>query len=194
MCLAIFKPAKVDVPESHLAMGWQHNPDGAGFAYVHKAQVVTTKGFMTYKEFLAAYKAASSKYKTSPFLIHFRIRSMGEKSAVNTHPYPIPGGALIHNGTITGTAATHGSGPSDTFFFAKEFGEQLSYDFALKNRKEWEDALDYNKVVLLYEDKRFLILNETSGEWNSDVWYSNKSYVARPSVAPQHPYHSQMME
>lgn len=174
MCLAIFKPAKVAVPEANLHQGWIRNPDGGGFAYVHKGKVHVVKGLMTWKDFLAAYLAASSKFKDSPFLIHFRIRSLGDKSDSNTHPFMFKYGALIHNGTIDGTGAKHAEGKSDTALFAEKVGDYLDYENTHKHKKEWDEALSaYNKVVILYNDKKHLILNEDQGKWDGDVWYSN---------------------
>ena len=191
MCLAIVKPAKVSIPEQLLKEGWLHNPDGAGFCYVAKKKVVAVKGLMTYKEFLDAYTKAVAKYPASPFLVHFRIRSQGDKSPENTHPFPIKGGMLIHNGTIDGTKSKWGEGPSDTFYFAETFGDKMEYAFIKEHKKDWEDALNYNKVAILYDDAQYLILNEKQGEWLNDVWYSNMSYKPRPAAAPyggQGPY------
>lgn len=192
MCLAILKPAKVKVPEESLRMGWQGNSDGAGFAYIDNGKVVAVKGLMTWKEFLAAYQAAAKKFKSSPFLIHFRIKSMGDKSAENTHPFPINGGMLIHNGTIDGTGATWNSGPSDTKCFAETFGDRLTYDFAKEHKEKLEEALGHNKVAMLYGDGQYVILGEKNGTWNDDVWYSNYSYRPRPSNAPYHNTHGML--
>lgn len=193
MCLAIFKPAKVSVPADYLREGWIHNPDGAGFAYTHKGKVHTVKGLMTWKAFIEAYDVATKKFKNSPFVIHFRIRSMGDKSAENTHPFPIRDGVLIHNGSVDGTKAVWDKGPSDTAYFAETFSEKLTYDFVKEHKKEWDDAVGYNKMVMLYDDGRHLILNEQHGSWVNDVWYSNMSYKPRPLAAPynggnHHPY------
>lgn len=182
MCLAIFKPAKVAIPEARLRNGWVNNNDGAGFAYIKKGKVVSEKGFMFLSDFLPAYKEASTRHPASPFVIHFRIRSMGDKSPANTHPFTVENGVMIHNGTIMGTGATYAAGPSDTAKFAETFGKDLDYATVLKHKKEFEDAIDFNKVVLLYNGGKHIILNEKQGSWKDDVWYSNHSFEARPTL------------
>lgn len=181
MCLAIFKPAKVMVPEAHLNAGWQSNSDGAGFAFIKDGKVVAAKGYMNLKDFIAAYTTAAARNKKSPFLIHFRIRSMGEKGEVNTHPFPIKGGMLIHNGTIDGTDAEWQKGPSDTSCFAEKFYEALAYDTVSKHKKEFEEAVSFNKIAMLYDNGQHIILNESRGHWTNDVWYSNHGYTASSS-------------
>ncbi len=178
MCLAILKPAKASVTDDALRGGWIANSDGGGFAYIHKNKMVINKGFTSLKEFMASYKAASEKFSTSPFLIHFRIRSMGDKSVSNMHPFPVlnGSGALIHNGTISGTDAKYSTGESDTALFVAKYGASLDFDTITKHQKEWDDALGYNKVAILYNDSSYALINEKNGYWNNDVWYSNQSY------------------
>lgn len=185
MCLAIFRPAGTDVPVEHLRNGWIGNPDGAGFAFVKDGEVEIRKGFMLLKDFSEAYKVAAEENPDSPFLIHFRIRSMGSREACNTHPYRLPdGGALIHNGTITGTGASYDKGDSDTMLFIKKFGESLTFDVVSSVKPALEKALDYNKLVMLWGDGRHFILNEASGWWEAGVWYSNGTFRSRPVNAP----------
>lgn len=182
MCLAIFKPGNLVIPEAHLKTGWQRNCDGAGFAYVKDAKVQIVKGFMTLKEFLASYNQHFNDNKHSPFLIHFRIRTYGGKTPGNTHPFPIKGGALIHNGSISGVGSSSIDGDSDTALFARKYADVLSYDTLKKHKKDFEDAVGYNRIAFLYDDKSYIILNEHSGEWHDDIWYSNDSYRGSSSV------------
>ena len=176
MCLAIFQPAAVTVPETALRAGWCSNSDGAGFAYLRKGKVKVQKGYMSLKDFMEAYSDAAGKNKDSPFLIHFRIRSQGDKSSANTHPFELPTGAVIHNGTLDGTGATWGVGESDTAKFVSKFKDILNFDFLSAKKKEMEDAVSYNKMAFLFNDGRHVILNESKGHWDGGVWYSNGSY------------------
>lgn len=185
MCLAILKPAAGVVPLDRLRNGWISNPDGGGYGYVHNGKSVIRKGFDKLKEFTDAYAADAAQFSTSPFLIHFRIRTMGAKDADNTHPFQIENGILIHNGSLNGTGATYGTGKSDTALFAERFSKDLTYDFVHNNRTELSTALGYNKVAILYDDGRYTIINEKDGYWDNDVWYSNKTYTPRPSYSPR---------
>lgn len=184
MCLAILKPAKATLPTAHIRNGWISNPDGGGYGFVRDGKVVIRKGFSKLKEFEEAYVADSEQYKDSPFLVHFRICTMGTRGEDNTHPFPIDDGILIHNGTITGTKAVYGQGKSDTALFAEQFSKDLTFDFIMKNKTELNSSLTYNKVAILYTDKRYAIINEGDGYWVDDVWYSNKSYAPRASGMP----------
>lgn len=189
MCLAVFKPAKLGISEEYLRNAWQGNSDGAGFAFVRSNKVVIEKGFMGVKDFLAAYDAAYKANKRSPFLIHFRIRTQGDKSQDNTHPFPIKNGALIHNGGLDGTGAAYHVGKSDTCLFAERLADKLSYDAVSARVKELSDAVGYNKLAMLYDNGKHVILNEGAGHWHNDVWFSNHSYsYSRRNYANGGPY------
>ena len=190
MCLAILKPAKVSIPTQNLRNGWIANPDGAGYAYVHKGKVVVKKGYSKLQDFLKDIEADFKVHKASPFLIHFRIRSMGDKSTGNTHPFPVKGGVMIHNGTINGTGATYQTGESDTCLFAKKFSENLSVDFVMGNKAELTEALGtWNKLAFLYDNGQTVIVNESAGVWRDDVWYSNHSFSSMPTAAGAYGMH-----
>jgi predicted glutamine amidotransferase len=176
MCIAIYKPAKLEIPENHLKNSWAENSDGAGFAFIKNGKVAIRKGYLNWDEFLQGYKNHFKHNKDSPFLIHFRIRSLGDKDISNTHPFQFPGGALIHNGTIGGTRAQNLSGKSDTALFTEHFADKFKYETLLKNKQAIEDALSFNKVAFLFDSGKYLIMNEASGHWRNDIWYSNYTY------------------
>jgi len=180
MCLAIFKPPGVTIPEEHLRGGWISNPDGAGFAFVEKGKVKFVKGLMTLQEFLKVYNSYAALHPESPFLVHFRIRSQGDKSEANTHPFPFKHGCGIHNGTIDGTGAKWNEGKSDTALFFEKHGDRLSYKIVEENRTDLERAIGVgNKIALLYNNGKHIILNPHLGTWKDTVWYSNHSFVPR---------------
>ena len=176
MCLAIVRKPGVLVPEAHLKAGWEHNPDGAGFAYVANGKAVSRKGFMKWKEFFESYSEAVKENHDSAFLVHFRITSQGNNSPANTHPFQIDGGMMIHNGTLSGTGSMYGTGPSDTAKFAERYKSHLSFDFITQNQDKFDEALRGSKLCMLYDDGRYKIVNEKDGNWLDDVWYSNYSY------------------
>lgn len=178
MCLAILKPAGAVIPDDALREGWISNPDGGGYGYVNdEGNIVTRKGFFKLREFVQAYKEDAEKFPGSPFLVHFRIATMGTKGPENTHPFALENAIMIHNGTLSGTDAKYNEGKSDTALFAEKFSKDLTFDFVYANKTQLDSSLDYNKVAILYKDKRWLIINERSGVWDGDVWYSNRSYV-----------------
>ena len=117
MCVAIYKPENVQTPSlDTLKKCWEANPDGAGFALLtggDKYAIEIHKGYMTWKQF----KAAFEKYRLADFagdmLLHFRIATHGGISPGNTHPFSLTKDvkllkhtnvrtnyALIHNGIL----------------------------------------------------------------------------------------------
>lgn len=174
MCLAIFEPPGKAAPPDYLAMGWQRNSDGAGFAFFADGRIQSQRGFFKFKDFLSAYEAAKKKHSNAPFLVHFRIRSMGGKEADNTHPHSFKHGVMIHNGTLSGTTAKHSVGKSDTALFIERYGDDLTYDRLIANKAAFDEATYGNKMVFLFRDGRHFIINEKLGAWINGVWYSNQ--------------------
>lgn len=194
MCLAIFKPADVAVPLESLRNGWIGNSDGAGYAFAYKGKIIQRKGFTSLKDFLGEYEEDAKKYLKGPGVVHFRIRSMGDKSTSNMHPFPILDGegVMIHNGNLSGTGALYGVGDSDTKKFAEAFNKDLTFDFCETNKVGLGNAVGWDKLVFLWKDGRHVIINEEKGYWEGGVWYSNKTYTSRPCGAVQ-PYHGMGM-
>ena len=116
MCVAIYKPKRVNLPSLEiLKQCWDANPDGAGFALLTGGgrAIEIHKGYMTWKQFVAAYE----KYRLAEFsgdlLLHFRIATHGGVSPGNTHPFSLTKDvkllkhpnvrtnyALVHNGML----------------------------------------------------------------------------------------------
>lgn len=179
MCLIIVKPPKVEIPEDDLRLAWQSNCDGAGFAFSTKKEVKIVKGFMAVKDFLTSYNEHTKKFKNSVFLIHFRVRTYGDKSEMNTHPFEINGGAMAHNGGFTGTGAQTMEGPSDTNLFAQRYKDVLTYEHVKQHKVGWGQAVGYNKIALLYPENKYLIINENDGIWDKEAWYSQMFWKTR---------------
>jgi len=116
MCVAIYKPKRVNLPSLEiLKQCWDANPDGAGFALLTGGEraIEIHKGYMTWKQFVAAYE----KYRLAEFsgdlLLHFRIATHGGINSGNTHPFSLTKDikllkhpnvrtnyALVHNGML----------------------------------------------------------------------------------------------
>ena len=171
MCIAIVKRAEGTVTKDRLRECFSRNRDGAGFAFVRNGVVVISKGHMDFESFYTTYEAAVAENKDSVFLIHFRIGTSGDKTPVNTHPFLIAEGAIIHNGVLFNPVGTR----SDTNLFAEELRQRLKskQDFWI-NKKMIEDLVGKgNKLAMLFRDGTYMICNEERGDWIDDVWYSN---------------------
>lgn len=178
MCVAILSKPGASVPNDMLWKGWTVNKDGAGFAYVHDGKVIIKKGFMSYNDFQTAYRAAVEQFgEDSPMLVHMRIKTVGSVTAKNCHPFKIKNGAMIHNGTLfypTGEAGKVDK--SDSRLFAEKMYNILQLEDVVRTEKEFLYAFGRtNKMAFLYDNKDYAILNEESGMWIDDVWYSNGS-------------------
>ena len=181
MCIAIYVPAGAKVSQEHLHNGWCANSDGGGMAYIRSNKVKVVKSLMKWKDWWEAWQAAREANPNSPFLAHFRIRSAGANDADNTHPFKLKTGAMIHNGTLTGSGADWVSGLSDTRRFVDKFGEHLTYDNVLKHKQAIEEAIDYNKLVFLFNNGKGVIINEKGGQWHEGAWFSTGAFRARPN-------------
>lgn len=185
MCIAVVQKPGAVIDDASLYRGWTINNDGGGFAYVDdNDNVVIEKGFMEYNPFQKKLRAAIERFgKTSPFLIHMRIRTSGKTDDKNCHPFKIKGGAMIHNGVLfTPTQEMNGNKKltkSDTRIFAESFHNILHLEDV---KKAGDDILfafgRSNKLAFLYENREVVILNEKAGYWDKDIWYSNHSCKA----------------
>jgi predicted glutamine amidotransferase len=177
MCLAIYKPKGIRIARRYLKHGFDNNGDGAGFAVCENNEILISKGFYTFDEFLKSYEPHADKAA----VIHFRLATHGDKTSRNCHPFSLFDGqyAMIHNG-ILNIATSHQKDMSDTWHFAelvlKPMLSRMTFDHpALKYLIETSIG-SFNKIVMLRRDGAHMIYNEKQGEWNRGAWYSNGSY------------------
>lgn len=190
MCVIVLVKQGFSLKHEDARAMFSTNDDGAGFAYVDDTlkRVIVTKGFLVFEAFWDAYQKAATKFANdSPFLIHFRIATKGKIGETNCHPFVMGQGkaALAHNGSFWGGTKLDAS--SDT----KEFVDDLETvlvnkdAFNPKTIELLERRLGWNKIVILYDDKSFVIINEKQGSWNPDktLWVSNHLWVHRSNTA-----------
>lgn len=185
MCIAILARAGATISMEQMRNAATNNPDGFGYSwsdgertYIRKHLSFDTKAQV---EFVRDY---NRNYDRSPFLIHFRIRSHGDICLGNTHPFRMKdGGAMIHNGVIN--LAGLPKNTSDTRFFVKNIIDKLPERWY--NQPWWSgviaDIIGYSKLCFLWPDKKYMIIGEGKGSWESDVWYSNGSHKYRKVVS-----------
>ena len=185
MCIAIVKKINGSITDDALIQSSRCNRDGGGYAFIDAdGALQIKKGFFKVDEFLASYRAEEAIFgPTSPFLIHFRIGTSGSIDKDNCHPFEYEHGALIHNGIFY-----HAQGnKSDTHELVGEIGKFLSKEAVQEKLPGLKQAFSGNKVALLFKDRTFSIINEESGSWENDVWYSNsswRSYTPRGGGSP----------
>jgi hypothetical protein len=183
MCLLIYKPQNVTLPEEHLANGMRQNDDGAGFALQipHKRTLYVSKGYWSLDQFLKAYREACAYYGGSPgAMIHFRFATGGKVNRENCHPFILSASpqtdgyadlALAHNGVLQKVSACENF--SDTYHLARQCSQYWTQR-AIK-RELRSHVGPSNKFVLLSPNKANII-GEEFGQWDGGAWYSNGGY------------------
>lgn len=177
MCLAIYKPAKVQPDWEAYREGFRSNAHGAGFAVVDNGKVLIHKGFFTFDEFKEAFQVVGDKQAA----IHFRLATHGNKDRDNCHPFSVtPDLAMIHNGILP-IACNVNKDMSDTWHYAQLILQPLAErdpDFFVRPEMAFlgSAAISGSKFVFLRADGTHGIWNEDDGHWEDDAWWSNKSY------------------
>lgn len=188
MCVIAFSPKGVDIPtETQLRQMWNHNPDGAGFAYVDKkGSVVYRKGFLTFESLLEELKAPE-RFKNTNFAIHFRIGTSGKNDGATCHPFPISTNfgelrktegvaesVLFHNGVLSNGGIISPLA-SDTQDFVVAMAPLLKKYNRSKARDYFIGELTKgSRLLVLYKNNTFKMY----GEWqkDGDIWVSNLGY------------------
>lgn len=188
MCVIAFSPKGTDIPsKQQIKQMWQHNPDGAGYAYVNKkGKVVYRKGFMTLKELLAELEVPE-RFKNTSFALHFRIGTSGKNDQATCHPFPVTNrfdelrktegeadSVLFHNGVLSkGGIVSPLASDTQDFVVAmspmfKKFNKSKARDFFI------EELIEGSRLLVLYKNNAFKMF----GKWekDGDIWVSNLNY------------------
>lgn len=188
MCVIAFSPKGTDIPtEKQIRQMWQHNPDGAGYAYVNKkGKVVYKKGFMTLSELLAEFEAPE-RFKNTNFAIHFRIGTSGKNDKATCHPFPVSNvfgdlrktegeadSVLFHNGVLS-----QGGIVSPLASDTQDFVVAMSPMFQKYNKSKArdyfiEELIEGSRLLVLYKNNAFKMF----GKWETDgdIFVSNLNY------------------
>lgn len=183
MCIAIAKPAKVDIPDERLEICFFNNPDGAGFAYYDDyGKLQIRKGYFKFSKFKKAYRKVCDNRK---MLIHFRIKTVGEKNISNCHPFHVgANSAMVHNGTISSIIPM--TGMSDSGTLASWITElNKSHPGFIHDAKSHMliEALAKPSRICFMLPMRFVILNKNAWKDDGGAWYSNESFKRNKPVA-----------
>lgn len=180
MCVAVYKPQNMKLPALEvLKQCWDANPDGAGFALRVNGEysIEIHKGYMTWKQFVAAYEKYHLAEFAGDLLLHFRIATHGGISPGLTHPFSLTKDvkllkhtnvktnyALIHNGMLP----IESDEGSDTMEFCRRLAplyQNIPSAFNLI-----EGMVGNNKIAVMTKNKVHLF-----GEWKciDGVYFSN---------------------
>ena len=188
MCVIAFSPKGVDIPTvNQIKQMWQHNPDGAGYAYVGKGgKVIYRKGFMKLDDLLKELEAPE-RFKNTNFAVHFRIGTSGENDGATCHPFPVSNNfgelrktegevdsVLFHNGILSdGGLASPLASDTQDFVIAmspllQKFNRSKTRDYFIS------ELTKGSRLLILYKNNAFKMF----GEWqkDGDIWVSNLNY------------------
>ena len=188
MCVIAFSPKGVSIPTpEQIKSMWEHNPDGAGYAYVNKqGKVVYRKGFMTLASLLGDLQAPE-RFKNTNFAIHFRIGTSGKNDGATCHPFPVSNNfgdlrktegevdsVLFHNGVLSqGGISSPLASDTQDFVIAmspllQKYNRSKARDFFI------DELVKGSKLLILYKNNAFKMF----GDWkkDGDLWVSNLYY------------------
>lgn len=187
MCMLTFFPAGVYPEMEALEVGAMVNNDGHGFAIVTGDRIIIHHG-MNADVVLERFERTREEHPGGPALFHSRLGTGGVRDRRNCHPFRIKGDrrtVLAHNGVLPMEAdPPKGDDRCDTRYLAEEvirsgaFG-RLHTEGGRRAVEKWMGTR--NKIVILTTNPAYgepaFILNETQGQWDGGIWYSNRDYL-----------------
>ena len=200
MCVAIIVPKDAKAPDKETLEACEaQNPDGGGVAWLDKGKVCWKKGIDTAEILKILAKTQA------PYLIHYRISTVGGKVASLCHPFPITknasldlegraGAVLIHNG--------HWSSWKDKTMLLQPNGQRIPEGVWSDTRAMAYLSAIYGADILTFVDEKVAVLNATGsieywGHWQKegDCMYSNTSWKftrSKKTKTDTDPYSSYM--
>ena len=183
MCLLTFIPDYVSPDMDRFKVAATANPDGFGFAISTGKKIVTYHS-MNFDEVANKFTDLRRTHQ-GPAIFHFRWATHGTETVSNCHPFFLGKdnqSVVGHNGILP-VAIPKGDTRSDTKVFAQDIMPgvggitSLDNDDYYKKLEAW--ATGSKLVFLTVNDdakQEWYILNEKSGHWDKDMWWSNYSY------------------
>lgn len=192
MCIAIYSPANARLlSATEFNESMRNNPDGMGLAYVGCGgtfRIVKSllRGDVIYAEYQKAHKNGAN------CILHFRKATHGAISEENCHPfYNGDSEVYVHNGVLTFHKLPESE--VDSKALSERIFRYLPEDWydIPDVRKMVERYLGGSKVIILRLDGEVRILNDSSGHWHDNLWFSNSTYKKWvPIQAFKKPYKS----
>jgi len=186
MCVIAVKPIESKLTRKEIYNCWSNNLDGAGFMYADPGtgKIHIHKELYSFARFYRKYRKAELKHGAeTPFVLHFRRKTIGDVNIGNTHPFRISAKvAFCHNGSINfpmSDKVPKDEDISDTRWFCRLILMGLSPEF-YRNRSTMillQDFSPRSKMVFLDHKGRVTISNEEAGMWDNHRWFSNETFL-----------------
>jgi len=187
MCLLIAITKGGEVTDSQLEYAAINNPDGFGWA-VHTGEHLIRFRSMDIDEAITEWRFIRKFYPDALGLWHLRWATHGTVDLSNCHPFEIGHDArmmVAHNGVLPIKAD---KGRSDTRILAEDKLDAIDPTWIDDPTMidSLESYLGGSKLVILSSHPRtrkdLYILNESFGDWEDGVWFSNGSYKPSKKV------------
>jgi predicted glutamine amidotransferase len=154
------------------------NSHGGGYMWVENGVIKTVRHIRDIDSYVNVGLYLTKKGITN-LATHCRIATLGSVSFPNAHPFMLNEGkaAMMHNGSFY--HSTEKADYSDTRELAELQGDLLGNKELMTVagiKEKVEDAINGNKVIILYEDNTTMILNESKGKWEGEQWFSNEGW------------------
>lgn len=180
MCIAALLKPGANIDDATVHQMANANRNGVGIGYVRTVnqtpEVCIEKGLFNSQEWIDKLRVIQKAAPDSPIILHARIATLGRVSRDNCHPFVIKDGALAHNGMMWSSSNGHTAVKSDTREFTERMYNNFVYEDLMFDLGAIEKAVGFNKLVMLFKDKRYIIVNERLGKWIGDVWFSNQNF------------------
>lgn len=194
MCVICALPEGTVITEEEFERCWRANSHGFGFSYVNKDNRVVIDKAMELNEAKEKFFDTFDRFKdTTPFMLHFRIKTHGDPCLDNTHPFWVAEGklAFCHNGVISDHLPHIQDPRSDTRVFNDEILRRLPPNFyddpAIM--KMIGKYIGGSKLCFLDYRREVRITNVHHGTWDKERWFSNTSFRGyQGNSGPTTPY------
>lgn len=194
MCVICALPEGTVITEEEFERCWRANSHGFGFSYVNKDNRVVIDKAMELKEAKEKFFETFDRFKdTTPFMLHFRIKTHGDPCLDNTHPFWVAEGklAFCHNGVINEHLPHHQDSRSDTRVFGDEILKRLPEGFQddVPTMKMMGKYIGGSKLCFIDYRRDMRIVNVQHGTWDKERWFSNTSFRGYSgNTGPTTPY------
>lgn len=180
MCVAIYQPMGTKLSAKRLSEAYRANPDGCGFMWVSDGMVISISGLYEFEFFWALYLRVFHSGVKTPFVLHFRTASASAIGKEYCHPFMVNENlAFVQNGNLYEFSdyfpGRKQDGKSDVQRFKDECLKRVDAPFssAFINILEKYSRECLSKFIFLDSSGKVTIINESAGEWQDGIWYSN---------------------
>jgi len=199
MCLIILANDIQSLNYKDLETAYNRNKNGFGVMYLDQKDNFVSdkflpKNFNELKNFFNVHKAKAQ----NQIALHFRFTTEGATNKKNCHPFISYQSdnrtiGLMHNGARLPIPLIH-KNCSDTWHFNEHYLKPvfknnpniiLQKDYV----KELEDHIDNDKLLFLdSKSKKFIIVNESVGNYKGANWFSNDYWNVQKFSVPKIQY------